>query len=207
MFEKLTGSKRTLAISAAAIAVLALVAFGSFTFGRGNQPGVPTPTPTPATTSTPTPDISETPTPSPSKILTKAPTKVPTKVPTATSVPPTNTPVPTNTPTPVVFSVTSVAAAVAPSTYAGSCSPGKKFEFSAVLTANAAGTVTYKWTRSDGAGSPNETVSFSGAGTQTVTDSWTLGGPGFTYSGWEKVVVSSPNSIESNQASFTLACS
>ncbi|MBI3380102.1 hypothetical protein HY029_05085 [Candidatus Gottesmanbacteria bacterium] len=124
---------------------------------------------------------------------------------TSTPKPPTATPNPTATPTPVVFSVTSVTASVDPANHSGTCP--KQFNFSAQITSNTAGTVTYKWERSDGAGASTQSLSFSGAATQTVTDSWTLGGSGFSYSGWEKVTILTPNSTSSNQANFTLACS
>jgi len=99
------------------------------------------------------------------------------------------------------FAVTNVTASVSPTSYSGSC-PGT-FNFSARITTNGAGTVTYRWERSDGAVGPTQSLTFAGAGTQTVTTSWTLGARG-TY--WERVHILSPNDIYSNQATFTNNC-
>ncbi|HZD01468.1 MAG TPA: hypothetical protein VFA46_15125 [Actinomycetes bacterium] len=68
--------------------------------------------------------------------------------------------------------------------------------------------VTYRWVRSDGATGPVETISFSGSGTQRqkVGTTWTLGSPGFTYSGWEAIKLLTPTESTSNQAGFTISC-
>jgi hypothetical protein len=52
------------------------------------------------------------------------------------------------------------------------------------ITTNGAGTVTYKWTRSDGASAPTKTLVFGSAGTQTDSYEWALGSgaPAGTYS-------------------------
>ena len=99
------------------------------------------------------------------------------------------------------FAVTSVTASVTPSSFTGACP--KTFNFSAVITVNGPGTVTYKWERSDGAIAPDESITFAAAGSQTVTDSWTIG---ISYSGWERVHILTPNDSLSNQANFTLTC-
>ena len=99
------------------------------------------------------------------------------------------------------FAVTSVTASVDPSSFTGACP--KTFNFSAVITVNGPGTVTYKWERSDGAIAPDESITFAAAGSQTVTDSWTIG---ISYSGWERVHILTPNDSLSNQANFTLTC-
>ena len=99
------------------------------------------------------------------------------------------------------FAVTSVTASVTPSYFYGTCP--KMFNFSAVITVNGPGTVTYKWERSDGAIAPDESITFAAAGSQTVTDSWTIG---ISYSGWERVHILTPNDSLSNQANFTLTC-
>lgn len=102
--------------------------------------------------------------------------------------------------------VTGISASVLPTNYSGACP--KKFDFTANVTVNAAGSVTYKWVRSDGASGSSQTMTFGGAGSAVVApDDWTLGGSGTTYSGWEKVQILTPNSTESNQATFNLACS
>ncbi len=105
-------------------------------------------------------------------------------------------------PTPLPpFEVTAVQVSVTPSSYSGVCP--KQFSFSAQITANGAGTVTYRWERSDNATPSEESVSFGGSGTKTVNTSWTLSSDG-TY--WERLHILSPNDMVSNQATFTLDC-
>ncbi len=105
-------------------------------------------------------------------------------------------------PPPPEFAVTSVTASVDPATFTGTCP--KNFIFSAVITANGAGTVTYRWERSDGGFSPTQTINFATAGSQTVTTGWTRDVSG-TY--WVRVRTFTPNEMVSNQASFNLNCS
>ncbi len=128
----------------------------------------------------------------------------PTPQPTSTSSP-TSTPSPTRTPTPTPthppFAVTNVTAQVTPSSSSGSCP--KTFSFSATITVNKAGTVQYKWERSDGASGSVETLTFAGPGSKTVTDSWNLGTAG-TH--WKRVRIVSPNAMVSNKAQFSLSC-
>jgi hypothetical protein len=100
------------------------------------------------------------------------------------------------------FSVTSVEASVKP-TAARQCPA--EFNFTGSITTNGAGSVTYRWERSDGGMGIVQTLSFAGAGTQTLTNSWTLSPPGAnTY--WEVVHVLTPNDMTSSQATFTLMC-
>lgn len=100
------------------------------------------------------------------------------------------------------FQVTAAAVSVSPTSYTGTCP--ETFIFTATITANGAGVVTYTWLRSDGALSPAQTITFTGAGTQTVTTTWTLSPASF--SGWEQLEITSPNGTLSNQANFALAC-
>ncbi len=161
---------------------------GAFVLGR--QTAEPTPTPTPTVTETPTP--TEEVTPSPLLSPTKSPTATPTKKPTAPATP---------TPTP---GVVNIEASVTP-TASNTCD--QKFTFSAKIYTNAAMTVKYKWVRSDNATSSEQTLTYSGAGNQTVTEDWTLGQTsGNTYNGWERIEITSPGSALGNKAEFTLTC-
>ena len=103
-------------------------------------------------------------------------------------------------PTPV-FAVTSVTASVSPSSFTGECP--KTFNFSAVIAVNGPGTVTYRWERSDGAIASTQTVTFTAAGSKTVTATWTLSAAG-TH--WMRIHILTPNEMISNQASFQLIC-
>jgi hypothetical protein len=101
----------------------------------------------------------------------------------------------------VTFAATGAAVAVSPSS---STTCPRTFNFAGTITANAAGTVTYRWERSDGGIGTTHSLTFTGAGTKSVTAlSWTLSAAG---SRWARIHVLSPNSIYSNQATFTLSC-
>jgi len=95
---------------------------------------------------------------------------------------------------------------VSPTSYTGSSCP-HVFSFTGVIRV-AAGPVTvrYKWIRSDGAIAPEQTVSFSGTGSQQATvggETWTLSANG-TH--WEAIQILSPGTAQSNHATFTLNC-
>lgn len=100
-------------------------------------------------------------------------------------------------PAPVAFQVTGVSASVSPSY--DTCG-SNTYTFTGSISTNGAGTVRYTWERSDGALSPEQTVYFNGAGTQSVTNSWNLNS---TYSGWSRLRVLAPNDTTSNMATFS----
>ena len=160
----------------------------------------PTVTPTPS----PTPTFTSTPTNTPIPTFTPLPTSTPTFTPPPTATP-TNTPPPTRTHTPtatsVPFAVTNIVVSATPVTYTGAC-PGV-FNFSANITTNGAGNVTFHWEKSDGIPRSPATIAVAGAGTVTVTDQWTSAPPG---AGWEQLHVTAPNDFTSSQATFTNSC-
>lgn len=109
------------------------------------------------------------------------------------------------------FAVTSVTTTVNPSNYAGPCTdPGGKkivFQFSADITTNDAGTVTYKWERSDNASAPVQSLTFASAGTKTVTTTWSRWfNPGDNATGWERIYIDDPNHQSFSKAEFTVTC-
>jgi hypothetical protein len=103
------------------------------------------------------------------------------------------------------FAVTSVNGSVSPANIQTTCDASNpfRFTFSAAITTSTAGTVTYRWERSDGAVGPTQSLEFSSAGTQTVTTTWDLGAD---YSGWQRVYIDNPNHQAFNQINFTLDC-
>ena len=203
-FQQDNKAKKKVLIIAGGVVLLLLVG-GYFLIRQTSPQPSPSPSPEVSSSPSPSPSPSSTPTPSP----TPRPTPIPTKKPTPTATPtptPTPTPSPTPSPTPVTFSGTGASASVNPTNFSGACP--KQFTFTGNITANAGGSLTYKWVRSDGASGSTQSLTFASSGTQSVTDdTWTLGGPGFTFTGWEKIQVLTPNSLESNQAIFNLACS
>jgi len=153
-------------------------------------------TPTPSPTSTPT--LTPTPTATATNTATPTPTATPTLTPTSTATP---TLTPTATPSPGI--VTSAILNVAPVTYAGACPA--TFYFTGTITMNGPGTVVYRWERSDGTTKPSQSLIFTVAGSQIVTDVW----QGITTtlrSGWQRIHIGSPNEVFSNQATFTNNC-
>jgi hypothetical protein len=93
-----------------------------------------------------------------------------------------------------------------PADYRGDC-PGV-VTFNGTVTSGKAQTVTYIFTRSDGAIDTNpKTLTFTTPGSKTVSDTWTLGGDGLPYyAGWEAIKITAPSVVASNQANFELRC-
>lgn len=98
-----------------------------------------------------------------------------------------------------------------PSSYSGPCPTVIKFTGTISATnwsPTALRQVQFKFTRSDGALSPTQTLNFP-AGTpasQAVSTTWTLGGPGMNYAGWEAIHIVYPTALDSNHADFKIAC-
>jgi hypothetical protein len=112
----------------------------------------------------------------------------------------------TLTPTPSVtlapsFAVVGTTTSVNP-TFSNTCP--QTFTFNGTITTNGAGSVTYRWERSDGTLGPIQSLPFAFAGTQNVApDSWSVNS---TMAGWARLQIISPNSLLSPQANFTLNC-
>ena len=134
--------------------------------------------------------------------------------PTVTTVPPTATAThsPTGpTPTPVPFKVSGASVSASPAAFNGLCTSTMTTTFTATINVPAhtpGGTVTYHWTRSDGATGPAKTLHFNAGDTfHTASDTWSFGaanGNGSTY--WEAVVVTAPNGVTSSHGNATLTC-
>jgi len=94
----------------------------------------------------------------------------------------------------------------APTNYVGGC-PGV-ITFNGKIKSTVAGEVKYKFTRSDGAIAPVQTLFFRVPGVQNVSTTWTLGGiPALpAYAGWEAIEIVSPLPFTSNHANFKLRC-
>ena len=63
----------------------------------------------------------------------------------------------------------------------------------------------YRWLRSDGATISPQTLSFASAGTQSVTATWDISS-GVHTNLWMQLEILSPNSVLSNQATFSVTC-
>jgi len=74
------------------------------------------------------------------------------------------------------------------------------------ITTNGPGDVTYRWTRSDGASSPDESLSFASAGTKDVVTHWALGSAWEGDTHWLGIYVDEPNHQDFGHKTFTKAC-
>ena len=99
------------------------------------------------------------------------------------------------------FAVTGVAFAVDTNAYTGACP--HVFHFTAAITTNGPGTVTFYWTRDDGSSAAEQSLVFGAAGTQTVAYDWSLGAPGAS---WVKLYVNNPNHQLFGTANVTVTC-
>jgi hypothetical protein len=103
-----------------------------------------------------------------------------------------------------LFAVTKVGSWINSPNYSGVCPA--TFAFYANIWTNSAGTATYYWLRSDGSKSPQGTLTFTGAGVQTVADTWTLGRAGTVTSGLDQIYIDQPNHQSFNPVYFNLTC-
>jgi hypothetical protein len=94
----------------------------------------------------------------------------------------------------VLFAVTSVTLTVS-----GGCGA---FHITANITTNSAGTVTYKWVRSDGAtdGATHPPLVFASAGMQSVSTDWSASAPGAK---WMDIYIDAPNHQQFGRANFS----
>lgn len=106
-------------------------------------------------------------------------------------------------PSEVSGSVVAASASVSPTSGSG----GTDYVFTAVIATNGPTAVSYRWEHDDGVLGPVETINFSGASTQSVAHAWTPGACfGADKTRWSRVVVMSPNALESNHAEIELDC-
>ncbi len=78
----------------------------------------------------------------------------------------------------------------------------KTIHFWGTIAVNGPGIVVYRWERSDGVTTAPETITFTAAGLQTVTNLWTRG----EGTGWQRLHVLTPNDAVSSQIDFALTC-
>jgi hypothetical protein len=111
----------------------------------------------------------------------------------------------TASPTPQGFRVIEAMLRADPFNYTGTCPTRITFS-GRISVAGGGGTVSFKFLRSDGASAPVQTLHFDGPGSQDVTTTWDIGGPGFSYKGWEAIQIYDPNNMQSTHANFEIQC-
>ncbi len=75
------------------------------------------------------------------------------------------------------------------------------------ITVNAAGTVTFKWTRADNpGGGASQTVTFAAAGTKNVNNDWARGSVWAGTPTWVGIYVIDPNNQDFGHKNFNTAC-
>ena len=104
------------------------------------------------------------------------------------------------------FKVLSAKAFAVPNNLHGSCGKdGFTITLLGRIKTNRGGTVTYRWSGTDGAeSSTTETVVFYGADTQEVFRTFKIY-KGFHY-GWARIKILSPNVITSEKTTFNIEC-
>ena len=100
-----------------------------------------------------------------------------------------------------MFAVTSVTMNAIPPVFAGPCP--FPFQITAAITVSAPGTVTYYWKRSDGGEFGHSSITFSSAGTQTVSTTWIQPIAGAF---WMKIYIDEPNHQYFGPVTYTLSC-
>lgn len=106
---------------------------------------------------------------------------------------------PTSTPT--TFAVTSVNFSSSDAVKTDTCP--QTFDYQAFITTNKAGTVSYHWEFSDGSSSSVQTLTYSAAGSKTVSGTWELNTTG-DY--WVKLYIDEPNHQLFGTLDLSLTC-
>jgi hypothetical protein len=104
-----------------------------------------------------------------------------------------------------VFAVVSVTTTVDDDNVTSSTCP-YEFTWTAKIKVNKGGTITYHWDRSDGTSGSSTDLDFSSAGSQTVTDTWSLGAASNTYNIWERIYIDDPNHQAFPKVTAKLKC-
>jgi hypothetical protein len=105
-------------------------------------------------------------------------------------------------PTSTVFAVTSIDSSIDDNNVIGTCP--HTFKWTANIKVNKAGTITFHWDRSDGSSTSTDTLTFSAAGTKSVTDTWKITATG---NGWERIYIDDPNHQAFPKVNFKMTCS
>ena len=102
--------------------------------------------------------------------------------------------------------VTAVALTVDPREYKGPCPA--LFTFRGTVTVEGGpGEITYKWLRSDGATAPVEKLKLAVPGPKLIESRWDLGTqPERPFEAWQRLLVLTPQRLESKSAGFAMTC-
>ena len=151
--------------------------------------------------------LAPTPTLPPAQSALLLPTLTPTATPGSSGIKPaTGAAAP-----PALFAVIHVISGVNHADISTTCPSGYTFNFTASISTNGPGTVTYYWEFSDNTKTDIQTLTFDSASTQTVSSSWELGKDGKTpgsnpYKGWARITIVKPNNQVFTRASFNFEC-
>ncbi|MCE1255201.1 MAG: hypothetical protein LWX83_16840 [Anaerolineae bacterium] len=108
----------------------------------------------------------------------------------------------TATATPSSLAVTSVSVSANPSSFSGNCGSGITVTFSASITANRSGSVSYHFAGNGGPGSVN-TITFDSAGSIGVSEAVVFTG---NTSGTASIYIDNPNHQTLGSASYSITC-
>jgi hypothetical protein len=103
---------------------------------------------------------------------------------------------------PIPFYITDVSLTPSPASYSGLCPVTVRT--TAKITATGAGQAVFRWVRSDGVQSSQQSVSFSGPGTKSVTYDWQINDNKDSY--WIAMSFSQPSTFTTYQTPFKVTC-
>ena len=100
----------------------------------------------------------------------------------------------------------SVSVSASPDDYEGPCPT--TITFTGTIEGEAGDSVEATWNRSDSAVSSSFTIVLDSNGTATVETTWTLGGNGTEFEGWQSLTImfNDSTTITSDQAEFSITC-
>jgi hypothetical protein len=101
--------------------------------------------------------------------------------------------------------VTGVDLAVTPAVYNGLCPT--TLTLSATITSSAPGTVRYYWSYSDGSRSREVSFQMTAAGSQNITQAFSLGYPSVLIDGWDQINIVQEGQPLTARAAYHLDCS
>jgi hypothetical protein len=151
------------------------------------------------------------PTVSPATTLTVAPASAPpvaaaTPVPVLSSSPLPPSPAATTRTAPQgPLRVVEVTLRAEPSDYSGPC-PGRITFRGTIRTTGGSGRLSYRFTRSDKATAPIETIDVASASVHEVETTWAIGAYGYVVEGWQALEVVAPQPLTSARARFRTWC-
>lgn len=107
--------------------------------------------------------------------------------------------------TTTAYGVTAVTYDIVRDPLAG-CATTVFYNITAYITSNGPIKITYFWRHSDGYNSGSQTLTFTGASTKSLTESWSIHLGNATNTRWDQIIVTDPTYQEYGKATFDYTC-